>query len=68
MQTFTRLLFICGVLLIVATAFYASTRGYGIASLNNKQIIDQTSKQPGNTGRSYFSGRTIRGGGPRYGK
>jgi len=68
MQTFTRILFLCGILLVVVTAFYASTRGFGIASLNNRQVIDQVDKKPGSTGKSYFSGRTIRGGGPRYGK
>jgi hypothetical protein len=62
------MLIICGLLSIIGVAFYASTRGLGIASLTNSQVVEQTKVQPGSTGKSYFSGRTVRGGGPRYGK
>lgn len=68
MQTFTRVLIICGLLLIIGVAYFASIRGVGLSSLTDKQVVEQTKVQPGNTGKSYFSGRTVRGGGPRYGK
>lgn len=68
MQIFTRVLIVCGLLLIIGVAYVASTQGVGVSSLTDQQVVEQTKTQPGNTGRSYFIGRTVRGGGPRYGK
>ncbi|MDO1445580.1 hypothetical protein Q0590_04935 [Rhodocytophaga aerolata] len=68
MQTFTRVLIICGLLFILGVAYVASTQGVGVSSLIDQQVVEQTKTQSGSTGRSYFLGRTVRGGGPRYGK
>ncbi|MCS7019742.1 MAG: hypothetical protein RMJ87_11900 [Cytophagales bacterium] len=68
MAQFTRIVLLCGFLIIFVTIYYASVIGFGVAGLHNKKISQE---MRGDRGGSYFmstGGRSIRGGGMRYGK
>ncbi len=66
MQTFTRLLILSGLGLILIVSYMASVNGYGLSRLTDPRIQEEARKDNG--GLRYFHGRSIRGGGPRYGK
>lgn len=67
MAQFTRLILLIGFLIIFVVIYYASATGVGISGLNDKKI---STEMKGDRGGSYFmsTGRSIRGGGMRYGK
>ncbi len=68
MAQFTRLILLVGFLIVFVVIYYASANGLGISGLNDKKISAQ---MKGDRGGSYFistAGRTVRGGGMRYGK
>lgn len=69
MKNFTQILAISGLSLLTVVAYYGATRGFGLRDLNNANIRAEAQKQTvRNGGHSYFFGRTIRGGGMRFGK
>lgn len=67
MAQFTRLIFLIGFLIVFVVIYYASATGFGVSGLNNKKISEEMKDDKGG---SYFmsTGRSIRGGGMRYGK
>ncbi len=69
MKNFAQILAISALSLLTVAAYYGSTRGFGLRDLNNANIRAEAQKQTiRNGGHSYFWGRTIRGGGMRFGK
>jgi hypothetical protein len=67
MAQFTRLLFLIGFLIVFVVIYYASATGLGVSRLNDKKISEEMKNDRGG---SYFmsTGRSVRGGGMRYGK
>ncbi len=66
MQTFTRMLILSGLGLLLVVTYLASRNGYGLSRLTDPRIQQAADKE--GSGFRYFHGRSIRGGGPRYGK
>jgi hypothetical protein len=67
MGQFTRIIFLVGFLIVFVVVYYASANGFGISGLHDKKISQE---MKGDGGGSYFmsTGRSVRGGGMRYGK
>lgn len=69
MKNFTRIITVCGLSLFVIGAYFGSSRGYGLRNLNNASIrAEAEAKKKSVRGGRYFYGRSIRGGGMRFGK
>ena len=66
MLGFTRIVVLAGLVLLLFVTYRASVTGFGLARLVDNQVREAARKDNG--GLRYFSGRSIRGGGPRYGK
>jgi hypothetical protein len=66
MRVFTRIVVLTGLLLLLFVTYRASVSGFGLARLVDTRIREAA--RTDNGGLRYFSGRSIRGGGPRYGK
>ncbi|MDJ1468786.1 MULTISPECIES: hypothetical protein [Xanthocytophaga] len=66
MQTFTRILIVSGLAIMLVVAYLASIKGYGLTRMTDPKIQEEIRKNNGSI--RYFQGRSIRGGGPRYGK
>ncbi len=66
MQTFTRMLILSGLGLLLVVTYLASANGYGLSRLADPRIQEEARNDNGSL--RYFHGRSIRGGGPRYGK
>ncbi|WP_250630397.1 hypothetical protein [Rhodoflexus caldus] len=67
MAQFTRFVLLVGFLIVFVVIYYASANGFGVSGLNDKKI---SAEMKGDRGGSYFmsTGRSVRGGGMRYGK
>ena len=68
MKNFTRVLTVCGLSLFVIGAYFGSSRGFGLRNLNNASIRAEAEAKNKSMRGGYFYGRTIRGGGMRFGK
>jgi hypothetical protein len=72
MQNFTKYLIISFLAVILGLTYYVLSLGYGLKKLTDAQIRAEAEKEQKSNNsrvrRSYFIGRSIRGGGFRFGK